>query len=617
MTLREVRRNFVLGVVATLPLFLYLAVHRGAVAEPYFTFALPVLGSFPKGLVVDALLLIVVTAAAAWMGGRAGARPWLALAIAPLIAFVVAFRCVDYYYYSAVQAPFNALSLYGNLGFVQEGMAVVLAAPQFAVGAVALLAHFTAFLLWRPYRAAQRAVADWCNARAPVLVAACLAAIAVIAINAHALASNPKRHDAIRSSSPELAFVNGLPRFVRQELLKDRIAAVRPESPMLPLMQEPATRATPAKALRPHNFLVTVESFNFAYLEHQKLHPGLAQPIMPFFLSLAREALLFENIFTSSAFTVNGFVATLCSQFTMSEVVWGRDCLPELLERHGWRSYSFVSLAQLLPKHYETLGRAGLSRPRVHDTLRMRAGQQNTYLDFMMDAEVFRFAATKAGELASAGEEPLFFHVATNQMHVPGFFDRATCPEYPFPGELRVDDLTRNMINAAHCTDRDLRHFIEQLKAAGLFEEAILLITADHAINIRFWDFRESELSRIPVLLKLPASGPAPPEVNRHRLGGQVDIAPTLIDYLGLDTRRPLYGRSLLGKIDADKQEAWGISRSGLVLRARPDRIERFDSRQLAEADKSEWANFYGTVRYYDQRPDRFEADVGSARSPK
>ena len=109
--------------------------------------------------------------------------------------------------------------------------------------------------------------------------------------------------------------------------------------------------------------------------------------------------------------------------------------------------------------------------------------------------------------------------------------------------------------------DRQLGRVFARLRADDLYDDTLIVFTADHGENMTEHEpnlsFRHQGLhggvARLPLLLKLPGSefgGTSEPA-----LLGNLDIAPTLIDLLGLEAPDTWSGRSfrrLLGPSEAD-----------------------------------------------------------------
>ncbi|MBI3544029.1 MAG: sulfatase [Deltaproteobacteria bacterium] len=96
--------------------------------------------------------------------------------------------------------------------------------------------------------------------------------------------------------------------------------------------------------------------------------------------------------------------------------------------------------------------------------------------------------------------------------------------------------------------DERLESFIGGLKALGLYDDALIVITGDHGDE--FWEHGaifhtqlHRELLHVPLLMKLP--GVAPARVSEPVLS--VDIVPTVLEALGLAGGPNVDGKSLLG----------------------------------------------------------------------
>ncbi len=613
------RRALVGAIVVNVPLLAFLLDYWQGTPERFFTYRLPVLHDFPKGWPVD--LALVLVAILAWLVVRNMrlARRTLLVFLVPVAIFVVVFRFLDHYYELATQLPLNIYVLYGNLARVQEGVGVVRSAPAFALLLIALAIHYLLLAVSARYAARLGRLADACDARPRAIVASGFAfAIALIIVDAQAVWRNPRPVAALMSLSGEYVLLRDLPNFIREKVGEQTLVAHRPGRLVLPEHRPPASLISRSTRRHPDVILVTVESFNAAYtLPPAQLHAGLLDPLMPFFDSLSAEGISFARAYTSSAYTFNGILAVMCSQYTMSEVVWGSGCLPEALRRSGYRAVSLMSINQLRPYRYDMFTALGFDRSRVFDAVRMRAGRRNVDFSFMHDHELFAFAEAVADSVAKLpGRAPLFLHLSTNSMHVPGYVSRATCAPYSFPPGMEVEPLTRSMIDAAHCTDHELGAFFAHLKQAGLYDDALIIVTADHAFNIAFWDRHESELARIPLVIKFPRNTVLGQAIDTAQVVGQVDLAPTILDFLGIASDRPMYGRSLLGAAPAGPRRLDGISSSRLVSMA-----ERagFSQHMHGQADldddalRAELDRFYDTVLYFDQHPWEFAPSVRAA----
>jgi hypothetical protein len=120
--------------------------------------------------------------------------------------------------------------------------------------------------------------------------------------------------------------------------------------------------------------------------------------------------------------------------------------------------------------------------------------------------------------------------------------------------------LQRHLLQVGYA-DTLVGQLLEHLERKGLFDRALVVITADHGVSFRP-RLRQYALHRknknagdillVPLLIKLPG----------QREGGvsdrnveTVDILPTILDILGLDPSEPLQGRSLLDASAPERPE--------------------------------------------------------------
>ena len=100
--------------------------------------------------------------------------------------------------------------------------------------------------------------------------------------------------------------------------------------------------------------------------------------------------------------------------------------------------------------------------------------------------------------------------------------------------------------------DSKLKLLFDHLRQLGLYDDAIIVVTSDHGeefLEHRLFLHVQSyeELTRIPLLLKLPDQ-----QFGGRRIQGLtsiVDIAPTLLDLVGLQPKTLPSGRSLVPRI--------------------------------------------------------------------
>jgi len=136
----------------------------------------------------------------------------------------------------------------------------------------------------------------------------------------------------------------------------------------------------------------------------------------------------------------------------------------------------------------------------------------------------------------------------TIDLHQPGPFQGV--PRKYLPEALARLDV--GLFNALYWVDRCLRAFFTQLEEGGLYDEhTLVIVTSDHSPHPGL-AYRETvppdeyvRLGRLPLILATPHPSLFE-RLDTNRLASQVDIAPTLLDALGVAKPPGMIGRSLL-----------------------------------------------------------------------
>ncbi|MEK3883598.1 LTA synthase family protein [Paenibacillus sp. PL2-23] len=153
---------------------------------------------------------------------------------------------------------------------------------------------------------------------------------------------------------------------------------------------------------------------------------------------------------------------------------------------------------------------------------------------------------------------------------------------YKLPDEqkaLQVEELEGTImgeyLQAAHYADAALGELVDRLQAEGLWENTIFAIYGDHDNSIQQWELyerfmsdtsspieREQVTRSVPFLLHLPDGAYAG---HYEAVGGQLDVAPTLLHLLGISSKEPywlgsplLTGASELGsRVVTQRNGSW------------------------------------------------------------
>ncbi len=97
--------------------------------------------------------------------------------------------------------------------------------------------------------------------------------------------------------------------------------------------------------------------------------------------------------------------------------------------------------------------------------------------------------------------------------------------------------------------DRELGKLVERLKATGIYDDCLLIVTADHGVSFRLNNSRRdlsegnvSDICRVPLFVKYPRQAQS---VIRDEIVQSADIVPTVFQTVGLYPKLPMHGLSL------------------------------------------------------------------------
>jgi lipoteichoic acid synthase len=108
------------------------------------------------------------------------------------------------------------------------------------------------------------------------------------------------------------------------------------------------------------------------------------------------------------------------------------------------------------------------------------------------------------------------------------------------------DGVVNRYFQTAHYMDQQLEMFFNDLKESGLYENSVIVLYGDHygisenhneamseVMGKEINDFESAQLQRVPLFIHVPGMDG---EVN-HTYSGQVDVRPTLMHLLGVETK--------------------------------------------------------------------------------
>jgi hypothetical protein len=158
----------------------------------------------------------------------------------------------------------------------------------------------------------------------------------------------------------------------------------------------------------------------------------------------------------------------------------------------------------------------------------------------------------------------------------------------------------RYLLQLVH-TDRALGHVLDRLRATGVYDRALVVVTADHGVSFKNRDQRRlptatnlDDIGLVPLFVKLP----------RQKRGRTDDsfvqttaILPTIARVLGVPFRWPVQGRALVGRRPSSDGEVTVYKQNNAAVRAPLSSVRALRAstlaRQVADFGSGNVASLY------------------------
>ncbi|HEY1066199.1 MAG TPA: sulfatase [Pirellulales bacterium] len=291
---------------------------------------------------------------------------------------------------------------------------------------------------------------------------------------------------------------------------------------------------------------------------------------------LAAEGVLFSQCFAQGGWTLPSAAAMFSGQYPRqtgvrrmhdrlaASIPW----LPELLRDRGWRTALFTAMYQVstplgFGRGFDHV--AELFRDPEVVARRQSADGVDRDSDYCLPLSEDLHAAAIRWLDAQSGDEPFFMAVWSIDAHEPfrhpTEFNVDADPEYrgPMDGRGRpyakirnradLDQLVALYDGGVRYQDAQLGKLIEELRARDLLDDTLIVVVADHGEMFfehglhghgKFpWDAQ----IRVPLVMRCPQV--LPQGVVSDGLVDTLDLAPTILDLLGLEADARLPGVSL------------------------------------------------------------------------
>ncbi|MDR6122840.1 lipoteichoic acid synthase [Bacillus sp. SLBN-46] len=314
---------------------------------------------------------------------------------------------------------------------------------------------------------------------------------------------------------------------------------------------------------------ISMESFQSFMIDY-KMPDG--QEVTPFLNSLAHDnnTFYFENFFHQT-----GQGKTSDAEFLMENSLYPMaqgavfvnkaqntfQAAPAILKGYGYNSAVFHG-------NYKTFWNRNvmykaLGYDQFYDAEYYSMSDENTKNYGMKDKPFFK----ESMPILENMKQPFYTKFISLSNHFPFEMD----PEdTDFPAGDYGDTVVNQYFQSAHYMDQSFEQFFNDLKASGLYDNTVIVMYGDHyGISENHNDAMakvlgvdeitpaiNAKLQRVPLFIHVPGVKGG----IQKQIGGEVDVRPTLLHLLGIDTKDYMeFGSDLLSK----EHRNWATFRNG------------------------------------------------------
>lgn len=150
-------------------------------------------------------------------------------------------------------------------------------------------------------------------------------------------------------------------------------------------------------------------------------------------------------------------------------------------------------------------------------------------------------------------KEPFYVKFITLSNHFPYLINEE---EATIPPATTGDGSVDRYFQTARYLDEAVKEFFDYLKQSGLYDRSIIILYGDHygisdnhneamaqIIGKEITPFEHAQLQRVPLFIRVPGVKGG----IMHQYGGEIDVLPTVLHLLGIDTKNYIqFGTDLL-----------------------------------------------------------------------
>ena len=310
-------------------------------------------------------------------------------------------------------------------------------------------------------------------------------------------------------------------------------------------MALPSTSFTSDKYPTLHRQFASVRRdapLNLVIVLEESLGAGFVQqlggrPITPNLDRMASQGIWFDQLYATGTRSVRGIEAIVAgfpptpalSVVKLSKSQQGFETLASVLRRAGYRN-EFVYGGE---SHFDNM-RGFFLGNGFHTVVDRQNFKSPQFVGSwgVSDEDLFAMADQRIRAL-DAGAHPFFMLVFTSSNHSP----------FEFPdGRIELVDAEKQTVNnAVRYADHALGRFIDRARSSDYWRNTLFLVVADHDTRVYGDELVPVSKFHIPGVILGADTQP----LRVRSLVSQIDLAPTLLSLLGIDSHHPFPGRDL------------------------------------------------------------------------